>query len=77
MITFLKQTLQLLLAPTKGWEDVASNSPDARRSLIHGQCSSESLRSAVDHVADGECYAFDGGVDRGDDGADAHLWNYA
>ena len=36
MITFLKQTLQLLLAPTKGWEDVASNSPDARRSLIHG-----------------------------------------
>ena len=25
------------------------------------------------HVADGECYAFDGGVDRGDDGADAHF----
>lgn len=36
MVTFLKQMLQLLLSPTKGWEDVAAQRVAPRDALRHG-----------------------------------------
>lgn len=36
MLNYLKLMLQLVLAPSKGWDDVAIAAPDARRELLCG-----------------------------------------
>lgn len=36
MLHYLKLMLQLILSPTKGWEDIASGADSPRRTLTHG-----------------------------------------
>lgn len=36
MLNYLKLMLQLILAPSKGWDDVAASVPDSRRLLVGG-----------------------------------------
>lgn len=36
MLNYLKLMLQLILAPTQGWDDVAAAAPDPRRELLFG-----------------------------------------